>query len=248
VNNKDPETDSNIQNFLHNRDLSPLKKYAILTVGSSSVLSFLNYEIITSLLAGFPGALGYYLRQKIYKYLFKAVGGKPTIGRNVVIRGGKKIVLGDAVHIDDQCVLDARGPRALIRIEDNVVISRNTMIRARNGEIVLKKGADIGCNCLLGTNSRILIGSDVLIAAYTYISGAGSHNYNDKSTPIIKQGTVEGSGVVIEDDSWLGARTTVLDGVTIGKGSIVGAHSLVKSSLPEMSISFGNPAKIQRFR
>jgi acetyltransferase-like isoleucine patch superfamily enzyme len=48
---------------------------------------------------------------------------------------------------------------------------------------------------------------------------------------------------VIEDDVWIGANVTVVDGVTIGRGSIIGAGAVVTTNIPAYSIAVGTPAK-----
>ncbi len=53
--------------------------------------------------------------------------------------------------------------------------------------------------------------------------------------------------VIIEDDVWIGGNVTILPGVTIGKGSIIGACAVVAKSIPEYSV-VGNPAKIIKNR
>jgi acetyltransferase-like isoleucine patch superfamily enzyme len=55
-------------------------------------------------------------------------------------------------------------------------------------------------------------------------------------------------GVIIEDDVWIGARAIVLRGVTIGRGAIVGAGSLVTKNIPPYAIAVGSPAKTIKFR
>jgi acetyltransferase-like isoleucine patch superfamily enzyme len=106
----------------------------------------------------------------------------------------------------------------------------------------------VGANCILATDSRLEIGRDVLIAAFTYISAGGGHRYDRLDVPMIRQGFNSKGGVVLEDDLWIGAHTTILDGVRIGAGSIVGAHSLVNASLEPRSIAWGVPARRQRSR
>jgi acetyltransferase-like isoleucine patch superfamily enzyme len=49
---------------------------------------------------------------------------------------------------------------------------------------------------------------------------------------------------VIEDDVWLGANTVVLPGVTIGRGAVIGANSVVSSNVPPMVVARGNPAEV----
>jgi acetyltransferase-like isoleucine patch superfamily enzyme len=242
------ELDPQIQNVLADRRLSQREKYALLAVGSTSLLDLLRYEVLTGLLSGLPGALGYAGRRRLYRSLFRSVGRNVTIGRHVTVRGGLRISLGNNVFIDDNCVLDARGPDAAIVIEDDVLIARNTTIRTRGRELRIGRGTDIGSNCIVATDNRLRIGRDVLIAAYTYITAGGNHSFADRTRPIKEQGNTSKGGCVIEDGVWIGARSTVLDGVTIGEGAVVGAHSLVNRSLPPMTVAHGCPARVQRER
>ncbi|MBM9538002.1 acetyltransferase [Desulfobulbus alkaliphilus] len=52
----------------------------------------------------------------------------------------------------------------------------------------------------------------------------------------------------MEENVWLGARVTVLGGVTVGRGSVVAAGAVVTRSLPTFSVSMGVPAKVVRLR
>ena len=63
-----------------------------------------------------------------------------------------------------------------------------------------------------------------------------------------EQGATQPKKIIIEDDVWLGSRVIVLPGVTIGKGSIIGAGTVLTKSVPPYSIVAGNPGKIVRNR
>lgn len=54
--------------------------------------------------------------------------------------------------------------------------------------------------------------------------------------------------IVVDEDIWLGARVTLLNGVHIGRGAIVGSGSVVRSSIPPYAVVVGNPAKIVGFK
>ncbi len=54
--------------------------------------------------------------------------------------------------------------------------------------------------------------------------------------------------MVIGDDVWIGAHSTVLRGVTVGDGAVVGANSVVTRDMPSLAVVAGNPAKNLRFR
>jgi acetyltransferase-like isoleucine patch superfamily enzyme len=225
-----------------------IKKYMKLAVGSESFFDLFRYELFTGLLSPFPGALGYLLRQKLYRQMMGKMGRGVAIGKNITIRGPKKIFIGKNVLLEDYCHLDARGANSQIIIGDNVIVARSTIIRSRNGQIAIGDGTSIGTNCIIATDAGLSIGKDVLIAAYCYLSGGGSHNYDDTSIPIIKQDFTSKGGIIVGDGAWLGTQTVVLDGVKIGDGAIVGAKSLVNKEMPAMSISFGTPAKVVRMR
>lgn len=100
---------------------------------------------------------------------------------------------------------------------------------------------------------KVSIGNNVLLASKIYISDCSHGSYagdeNDSSpNEIPKDRKLFSKPVVIEDNVWLGEFVSVLSGVSIGKGTIVGANSVVSKSLPEYVIAVGTPAKpIKKF-
>jgi acetyltransferase-like isoleucine patch superfamily enzyme len=224
------------------------RQYARLVIGRETLGPLIWHEFVTGVLIGVPGAAGLWLRRKVYRRLFAACGSNLIIGRNVTLRGTSRIRLGTNVAIDDNVVLDARGPNASIEIGDGVLISRNTILRTRNGHLSVGSGSDIGTNCILATDSKLEIGKEVLVAAFTYITAGGNHVYQNPDTPIIHQGFAGKGGVTVGDDVWIGSHTTVMDGVTIGRGAVIGAHSLVNKNIESLVIAWGNPAVEQRQR
>ena len=100
---------------------------------------------------------------------------------------------------------------------------------------------------------NVKIGNNVLLASKIYISdcshGSYAGNENDSSPlSIPKNRKMFSNPVNIEDNVWLGEFVSVLPGVTIGKGTIVGANSVVSKSLPPNVIAVGTPAKpIKKF-
>jgi len=236
------------QNTLKQSHTSPWRVYAQLVVGYPSLPTLLKHECLTGLFGDWPGALGYWLRRRTYRHLFDRAGTAAIIGRHVSIRGAKRIQLGHGVAIDDNVVLDARGEKGRIEIGDGVLISRNTIIRARNGTIRIGTGSDIGAHCLLATDQRLEIGANVLVAAYTYLCAGGNHAFDRTDIPIIQQGFIPKGGIIIEDDVWIGSHGMVMDGVTIGRGSVLGSHALANRDIPAYAIAWGQPAERRRSR
>jgi acetyltransferase-like isoleucine patch superfamily enzyme len=147
------------------------------------------------------------------------------------------------VVLDDNCLVDAKGESNRgIRIGDGVFVGRNTILSCKNGDIDLADGANIGFNCEIFSASRVTIGRNVLMAAYTYVIG-GDHDFADPSKTVLEQ-TRTSAGVTIGDGAWLGAGAKILDGVTLGEGAVIGAGAVVRESVPASAIAVGVPARV----
>lgn len=99
----------------------------------------------------------------------------------------------------------------------------------------------IGEDVVLYTLGEIEIGSNVVISQKSYICAA-SHDYTSLNFDIFA------NKVQIEDEVWLATNVFVAPGVTIGKGTVVGASSSVFNNLPSMMLCVGSPAKPIRER
>ena len=232
---------------LNEESTSALARYQEKVLGSKSVGTLLRYELLIFLFGNLAGSLGYLFRKKFYPPLFKQVGKSVIFGKGLVLRHPGRIVLGDRTAIDDYCLLDAAGDEAGMVVGEGSIISRNCVIQCKTAAITIGHSADIGCNVILTANDSISIGNNVLIAGNCYIGG-GRYRTDRLDIPMMKQGLYTKGPIVIGDDVWLGAGATVLDGVQIGRGCIVGAGAMVTKDLPEYAIATGVPAKIVKYR
>lgn len=120
-----------------------------------------------------------------------------------------------------------------------------------NQQICLEIGKNVQFNDYvhIGAIDSIKIGNNVLIASKVFITDH-NHGYygfqNIHSNPLItpQNRELSSSKVIIEDDVWIGEFVSILPGVTISKGSIIGAMSLVNKDVPPYSIAVGVPAKV----
>lgn len=98
--------------------------------------------------------------------------------------------------------------------------------------------------CCLHAYSSITIGRRCLIAGNCQIFDGSGHDlsFNSVSNRIKTKGSSK--PIVIEDDVWLGANCIILPGVRIGKGSVIGAGSVVTREIPPMVVAAGNPARL----
>lgn len=231
------------QDQLFRQPGSARQKYSALVVGRPGWLALLKHELIVMMSQHVPGAFGLVMRKLLYPRLLGACGRNVVFGQNVVLRHPGKIRIGDNVVVDDNCLLDAKGDtNAGIRIGSGVFIGRNTILSCKNGDIDLADGANIGFNCEIFSASRVHVGRDVLLAAYTYVIG-GDHDFSDAAVPVLAQGR-RSRGVTIGDGAWLGAGAKVLDGVSIGARAIVGAGAVVRQDVPDGATAVGIPARI----
>jgi acetyltransferase-like isoleucine patch superfamily enzyme len=222
--------------------LSPYKRYLKMFVGQNSFNSFLRYELLTSLLGPLPGAAGYFLRGKLYRFLLKKTGKGTVFGKNVVLRCPGRISLGQKVMIDDGVVLDAKGASSSIETGDSILIGRNSVMSCGDSTIRMGNFLSIGAYCTINSRSLIDIGSYVQIGTGVQLM-AGSHSYDDPDTPTILQKRVS-KGITVEDNVWLGNASIILDGVRIGRNSIVGVGAAVTKDVPPYTIVLGNPARV----
>lgn len=137
----------------------------------------------------------------------------------IICRGKAHIGKGSNVHAT-----------VLFRQPERISIGNNCSINHNN---IFQAGKSTG---------RIILGNNVLTAA-NCLFVAYSHNWEDTEVPIMYQDCYDGD-IIIEDDVWLGHDVTVCAGVRIGKGSIVGAGSVVLKDIPPFSIAAGVPAKV----
>ncbi len=154
--------------------------------------------------------------------------------------------------------IDIRG-RKNISVGKNFTTGRGCRIEAlpakNTNDTLIEIGDDVQINDYVHITATlsVKIKSNVLIAGKVYISdtGHGSYNelYNDASHPSVApaQRPLTTNPVVIEENVWLGDSVCVLPGVTIGKGSIIGANAVVTKNIPPQSIAVGIPAKVIKY-
>ena len=236
-----------IQRELFDPGRSKARTYADLVVGKPGWWALFKYEAVVLLCSAMPGALGLVLRMKLFPQLLGRSGRNVTFGANVVLRHPHKIQIGNNVHIDDGCCLDAKGTdNEGITIGDGVFIGRNTILSCKNGDIVIDDHANIGFNSEIFSAARVRLGKNTLVAAYTYLVG-GDHLHDRTDTPVLYQGRTA-KGIEVDDNVWLGAHVVISDGAKVGRDAIIGAGAVVIGEVPAYHIAAGVPAKVIRDR
>lgn len=114
--------------------------------------------------------------------------------------------------------------------------------------ISIGNNVHIGTDCQLSTINEIIIEDGVLLASFVYISDI-SHGKIDKEElpiPPLERPLYSKGPIRICKNVWIGEKASILPGVTIGEGSIIGANSVVTHDIPPFSIACGAPARIIR--
>jgi len=126
----------------------------------------------------------------------------------------------------------------------NVRISQPTNI-SHPEKIIIGSNVYLGPDCFISAEGGLTIGSNCSLSGglliYTW-----NHDYNKEILPFGKEKVHK--PVIIKDNVWIGSRVSIVPGVTIGEGSIIGLGSVVTKDVLDLAIIGGNPAKVIKFR
>lgn len=203
---------------------------------------YLKDTVVIAICQWLPFSIGKSIRAWIYRYLFSGLGAAVKIESGAEFEGTQGIHLGNHACIGRDVRIQCHGKDSRIHLDQRVRLDRGVDIKThRSGTIEIGSHAYIGpYTCLSG--DFIKIGKDCLIASHSSIY-ANNHIFSDSTCPIRTQGNSY-RGIVIEDDCWLGSGVRVVDGVTIGKGSVIGAGAVVTRDIPPYSVAVGIPARV----
>ncbi len=119
----------------------------------------------------------------------------------------------------------------------------------RSKILTFEKNVQINDFVHIAEAKKVQIGNNVLIASKNFISDICHGEYNDfenmsnpNEHPVNRK--LSAKPVINHDDVWIGEMVSILPGVEIGKGAIIGANAVVTKSIPKYSIAVGNPAKV----
>lgn len=165
--------------------------------------------------------------------LLGSVGRGVRISHSTEISGGRFIEVHDGVGVGRRCWLLVQN------------VTKRTA--AMGPAIVLGTGTQVGESCTFSAVNRIAIGRSVLFGARVWVTDH-NHEYSDVAKPVLAQGITPGGSVVIEDNCWIGTGAVIVGdrGLTIGKGSVIGANSVVTSDVPAHCVAAGIPARVVR--
>lgn len=175
-------------------------------------------------------------------------GGKLIIYKQTKLyfeKNTKLVIENGVLKIGGGKPFGAKNP-SLIRLQENSVfhaygnnsIEYNADILLKpNAEYVMKKNSYINCKCIIRCAKYISIGENCIIGTELNLRDGDGHELN---------GVIKNIPTIIGNHVWIGARVTILKGVTISAGSMIGACSLVTHDIPEKSLAYGIPAHVKK--
>lgn len=161
------------------------------------------------------------------------VGGNCRVGKNLQLRGGNYIRIGENFLAGRALTLQAWDNYAGDHLTPSLTIKNN---------VTFTDNIHISCA------NRIEIGNGVLVGANVYISD-NSHGEPDRTAmeiPPIHRKLVSKGPVIVGNGVWIGRGAVILPGVTIGDNAIIGANSVVTKDVPPCAVAAGVPAQIIR--
>ncbi len=189
----------------------------------------------------------FFIRGLLLRLRIKSAKGLLLVGKNARIFYPKNLQVGYNTIIEDGAEINCLSLQG-IKLGNRVTIGKYAIIRPSNiyggpiGEgLTMGDNSNIGPYNYIGCSGKITIGNNVMLAPRVSIY-AENHVFDHPEILIRDQG-VEKKEVIIEDDCWIAANSIILAGVTIGRGSVVAAGSVVTENVPPFSVVAGVPAK-----
>ena len=179
---------------------------------------------------------------KYLRYLFRMLRFKALSKSNIVLKSFD-------VNISRTTELKTDRSSTII-LEDNAFLGRYVLIDVYENAIVnIGKNVHIGDFCIgRGTRCEIKIGDNTMLGPKVNLL-ATNHQYLDKNMLIKDQDiNTTKNGISIGKDCWIGTGASILPGVKIGDGAVIGAMAVVSKDVEDYSVVAGNPAKVIKIR
>ena len=209
----------------------------------TSIWSYVVESTVLRSVGWIPGLMGALVRNVVYRPLFAQLGTLAFIETGVELKSTGSISLGKRTVVQGNVHLNGWHLDSSIDLKEFAYLDRGVNITVHEqGHIEIGPRTYVGPYTCIAGPGPVSIGKQCLISSHCGIYG-NNHVFDDPNAYIRKQGFTC-KGIVIEDDCWLGTGVRVLDGVTVGYGSVIGAGAVVTKDIPPYSIAVGIPARV----
>jgi acetyltransferase-like isoleucine patch superfamily enzyme len=149
------------------------------------------------------------------------------LGRRVTLWGRPKVVNRGRMTFGDR-----------VRLVSDVATLE--LVSIEGGHLEIGNNVFINYGASLVAAEHVQIGNDCLIGTHVIVMDCDFHRVEDKSWD------TAGKPIIVQDRAWLGNRSIILKGVTIGHDAVVAAGSVVTKDVPARTVVAGNPARVVR--
>jgi len=165
-------------------------------------------------------------RNLYYRALGAEIQGYCWLRRISIPRNWPDIALEPGVALDDGVVIITGGPQ-------------------KRGKLTIGAGTYVNRYTIFDAHNELRIGRRVMIGPHCYFTDA-DHGTEPGSS--VQSQPMWHAPLIVEDEAWIGAHVTLLPGVRVGKGAIIGAGSVVTRDVPANAVAMGVPARVVRNR
>jgi len=195
------------------------------------------------------------LLSKSIGYLLHVVVGMKNYISNWISLNGSDVKVGKNLSIKGEIIIKNRGK---IILGNNVLINNHSrynpvglpheaILATLNSQAIIEIGDRVGISgASIVAAQKVVIGDNVLIGGGVGIWDTDFHPVSLQQRLIDQTSEAKSSPIYISDGAFIGARVIILKGVSIGKGVVVAAGTLVNSDIPDYHIAYGNPMKFKK--
>jgi acetyltransferase-like isoleucine patch superfamily enzyme len=189
--------------------------------------------------------MAYRLRSSLHYLIDRALGWRSLFSGSVVV--------GQETRIDWRRIKRIAGNRLLVG--DQSIVHATISFEELDGMVQIGSRTFIGRSHIV-CYRRVTIGNDVIMSWGITVVDHDSHSIDwEKRRDDVRDWNkghknwkhVAHAPVVVADKAWIGFNVSILKGVTIGEGAVVGACSVVTHDIPPYAVAAGNPARVVRW-
>ena len=168
----------------------------------------------------------------------------------------KRVAAGDGTRFTSEAnIINLANDRSRIRIGVNCNIAGLMLVYSYGGEIIMGDHCSLSPMSRIVSTKKISIGNRVLIGHNVNIIDNISHpldaklrheDYVNSYTTGMQEYDLKSEEIIIEDDVWIGHDSTVLKGIKIGRGAVIGACSVITKDVEPWTVNVGNPLRVIR--
>lgn len=195
---------------------------------------------------GWRRAVAFAVERRLLARPHRAAYRRLVTARLRALVRGQDVVLQGMVFTGRRVELTARPGHGRLIVGPWCWIGDDNKLRAHEGRLALGAKVVLGRDNVVNTYLDVAVGDATIVADWVYVCDF-DHRVDRLDVPIKDQGIVT-APVTIGADVWVGEKATILKGVDVGRGAVIGSQTVVNRDVPPFAIAVGAPARVVRSR